>query len=152
MNFLNRVGIAVVLVFACGLVGFAGEESTSSEEPVLVSMIQLIATPEQYQGRSVRVIGYLRFELEGNALFFHKEDFENMIPVNAVRLDLDGKSLEKYCHLTDSYVFVDGRFSSKASGSPAYYSGRIGEIRSIEHLPSRAERAARWKTGPASCS
>ncbi len=41
-----------------------------------VSLINLIATPEKYNGKWVRVIGVARFEFEGDALFLSKSDYD----------------------------------------------------------------------------
>ncbi len=41
-----------------------------------ISLINLIATPERYHGKWVRVQGVANFEFEGNALFLHKEDYK----------------------------------------------------------------------------
>jgi hypothetical protein len=41
-----------------------------------VSLIQLIANPESYDGKKVRIIGFLRLEFEGDALYLHQVDFE----------------------------------------------------------------------------
>ena len=37
-------------------------------------MVQLLATPEKFDGKLVRVFGFLRLEFEGDALYFHRED------------------------------------------------------------------------------
>lgn len=41
----------------------------SQTEPLHVSLIQLIANPEKYDGKQVAVVGFLRLEFEGNALY-----------------------------------------------------------------------------------
>lgn len=38
-------------------------------EPLDVSMIQLIARPDDFDGEYVRVVGFYRHEFEGNALY-----------------------------------------------------------------------------------
>jgi len=42
-----------------------------------ISMLRLIVTPEKYHNKTVQIIGYLNLEFEGNAIYFHKEDYEN---------------------------------------------------------------------------
>src|SRR5947208_9935806 len=64
----------------------ASEAQVSTKaEPLYVSMLQLISTPEKFDGKLVSVIGYLRFELHGNLLFVHREDEENGILSNSDR-------------------------------------------------------------------
>lgn len=49
-----------------------------------VSLIQLIAQPEKFEGKRVRFIGFLRIEFEGNAIYLHREDFDHGIEKNAL--------------------------------------------------------------------
>src|SRR5437870_2929981 len=49
-----------------------------------VSMVQLIATPEKFDGRFVHVFGFLNLEFEGDALYLHREDFVHGLDRNAV--------------------------------------------------------------------
>ena len=53
-------------------------------EPLDVSMIQLIARPIDFDGEYVRVIGFYRHEFEGNALYLHREDYEQGLTSNGV--------------------------------------------------------------------
>ena len=40
-----------------------------------VSMIQLIANPQVYDNKRVRITGFLHLEFEGDAIYLHREDF-----------------------------------------------------------------------------
>lgn len=51
-----------------------------------VSLIQLIAQPEKFEGKRVRFIGFLRIEFEGNAIYLHREDFDHGITKNGLWL------------------------------------------------------------------
>jgi hypothetical protein len=57
-----------------------GPDDTAQE----VSVIQLIAQPEKFDGKRVRFIGFLRLEFEGNAIFLHREDFDRGISRNGL--------------------------------------------------------------------
>src|SRR5689334_5615455 len=48
------------------------------------SIIQLIARPELYDGKLVRVIGFIHFEFEGDGIYVHKEDWEHHIYDNGL--------------------------------------------------------------------
>src|SRR5262249_1884257 len=74
-----------------------------------VSMLQLITTPEKYDGRVIRVLGFLWLELEGNALYVHREDYENRLLFN--RIGLTPPS-EDYSALRGQYVIVEGGFNA----------------------------------------
>lgn len=52
------------------------KDKTSTDSLILVegvSLIQLIATPEQYHGKMIEVIGYLNLEFEGNGITYIKK-------------------------------------------------------------------------------
>ena len=51
-------------------------------------MIQLIANPQAYDHKLVRVIGYLDLQFEGNAIYFHSGDFEHAIYENSIWINL----------------------------------------------------------------
>jgi len=82
-----------------------------SEEPYnAVSMTQLIATPERYKGKKIRVIGY--YSGEGDVLYLSKEHAE--ISDNKSGIYISGPSLGKNV-LRDSlcigkYIEVTGKF------------------------------------------
>ena len=63
----------------------------SPGNPISVSAIQLISTPEKYDGKVIRVIGYLNLEFEGTALYCYKSDFENRIYKNSIWLEIPKK-------------------------------------------------------------
>jgi len=92
----------------------------TSHDAIEVSLINLIATPEQYDGKLVRVIGVGEVKFESNGLYFSKDDYKKVITKNAVWLELDEKLLETtYENLKKSngkYVLVEGIFNSKKKG------------------------------------
>jgi hypothetical protein len=50
----------------------AGDTPAPSAE--VVSRVPLITASEQYDGKAVLVVGFLRPEFEGNGLYLHEED------------------------------------------------------------------------------
>ena len=56
-----------LVILACVLVLLAPAVTPlPAEDPADVSLIQLIANPQMFDGKLVRVIGFLRLEFEGN--------------------------------------------------------------------------------------
>src|SRR3989442_648937 len=51
------------------------------------SLLELITRPEVYDGRRVRVVGFVNFEFEGNALYLSRTDWENGLTRSAVWVD-----------------------------------------------------------------
>jgi hypothetical protein len=67
------------------MVGYNPKHS-ANQQSISVSLIQLIANPERYNGKPVRLIGFLRLEFEGDALYLHREDYERGLP-NGIWVD-----------------------------------------------------------------
>jgi hypothetical protein len=83
-------------------------KQSANQKSLNVSLIQLIATPEKYDGVAIRLIGYLRLEFEGNALYLHREDYERGLPNGiwiAVPRDL---SKDQTQTVNNKYVICEG--------------------------------------------
>lgn len=107
-----------------------------SQDAIEVSLINLIATPEQYDGKLVRVIGVGNVKFESNGLYLSRDDYKKAITKNAVWLALDEELLEttyeKLKKSNGKYVLVEGIFNSKKKGHFGRYSGTIDTITRYE--------------------
>jgi hypothetical protein len=106
-----------------------------------VSLLRLISTPERFDGKPVRVIGYVRIEFEGNAIYLHQEDYEHFIPTNGLRLD-DPACFQGAKHderFTSGYAYVVGTFKSNRPSELNIWSGTISNISLCTRAPSIAE-------------
>ena len=101
----------------------ANQRSTS------VSLVQLISNPEKYNGKPVRLIGFLRLEFEGNALYLHREDYEHSLP-NGIWIDVP-KGLSKNDNqlLNNHYVICEGIFRASELEQ---FQGELTAINRIE--------------------
>ena len=108
----------------------------SSREPSLVSIVRLLATPEVFDGKLVRVAGYCHLQFEGDALYLHREDYVFRLPINAVRLDLGDRSRDTFQGTTGHYALVEGTFLKADPRDPRPYGGVV-RVQSIEVLPPR---------------
>ncbi|HEY4194082.1 MAG TPA: hypothetical protein VGM63_00995 [Mucilaginibacter sp.] len=102
-----------------------------------VSLIRLIANPEKYDGKKLRLIGYLHLEFEGNSLFIHKEDYDVGIYKNSIWVDVDMKhpeisGLNKF---SNHYVIIEGTFDSHNNGHMGRCSGSIEKITRLDLYP-----------------
>lgn len=98
------------------------------------SIINLLATPEKYHNKRVRVIGYLNLEFEGNAIYLHKEDYKKSITVNGLWVTFtDGtwEKIKKY-NFNKSYFLVEGTFDMTSFGHMGLWSGTIRDITRID--------------------
>jgi hypothetical protein len=103
-----------------------------AQEPTDVTLVQLIANPEKFDGRLIRVIGFLRLEFEGNVLYLHREDYENAILGDGIWVDATPAIRKQSTELNMNYVLLEGVFSSGDRGHMGMWSGTIKQIRRAE--------------------
>jgi hypothetical protein len=99
------------------------------------SVINLIATPDTYDGKKVQVIGVAVVRLEGTAVFLTRDDAESGVRKNAIWLELE--DLDKFKHLNGKYVVVQGTFVAAMKGHGGMYSGSLCAITRLDE----------WKSG-----
>jgi hypothetical protein len=122
------------------LYGFSVPAAFSAGDGEMVSMINLIATPEKYDKKMVILEGFLVLEFEGDAIYLSEEDAKHAISKNGIWLSLDSKNenkiLEYYKH-NKSYVLVEGIFDAEMLGHGALFSGTLKDISRIGETPTR---------------
>jgi hypothetical protein len=117
-------------VFASYLPVF--EVTMSAPEPANVTLVQLIANPEKFDGKLVRVIGFLRLEFEGNVLYLHREDYDHAIFGNGIWVDVTPEMTKHREVLQMHYVLLEGIFNSKNRGHMGMWSGSLTKIQRAE--------------------
>ena len=121
--------IAAVAVLALSVpVVAAGQQ----QKPLPVSMLQLIATPERYDGKQVSVVGFLVFGFEGDWLYLHKEDRDNDILANCIRVDRTKQMSRDLEKLDRNYVQIVGRFRQEVISSGFASQGHIVNVEKCE--------------------
>jgi hypothetical protein len=105
------------------------------EQPENVTMVQLVANPEQFDGKLIRVIGFLRLEFEGDVLYLHREDYENALLGNGIWVDVTPEISKQADTLNMHYVLLEGIFSAHEHGHMDAWRGTIKKIR----------RTQRWR-------
>jgi hypothetical protein len=100
-----------------------------------VSIIQLISTPEKYEGSVVAVTGYIHLEFEGNGIYLHKDDYQYGLNKNGLWIDLYECGSPREEEFTDGYAYVVGRFTSADRGHLDSWSGALQEIKSCQSWP-----------------
>ncbi len=98
-----------------------------------VSIIELLANPLKYDRKRVRVIGFLRLEFEGNALYLHRDDFENAIYKNALWVDRPKDlSNKQMVEVDQKYIICEGTFNAPEHGHMGMFSGSLTDITRLE--------------------
>lgn len=136
MNLRLTCGTAIgVLVLA--LLSQVGHlVAAQSADVASVSLVQLIATPSQYDGKRVAVAGFCNLEFEGSALYLHEEDFRRNLITNAVRLVLPSPPPAAFRAAHHAYASVEGVFAAPRPNAPGYR-GTIRDITRAEQVPPR---------------
>jgi len=103
------------------------------------SLVALIARPEAYADRPVRVIGAFRLEFEGDAICLHSEDLAKRVSDNCLWMSLDmvalGTSRAELEKLNGKHVLLEGIFSAEHRGHFGMYPGAIRDIWRVSEWP-----------------
>ena len=113
--------------------------ASGEEELLRISIVQLLANPEKFEGKLVTVQGFVRLEFEGDAIYLHKEDYEHGLRSNGLWLNakeckqMDGSKFDA------GYALVSGRFTSSRRGHMDLWSGEIGDVQYCIGWPPHRE-------------
>jgi len=134
-----------VVLFALGIVLFACEYPAVGQMggyypkggPDLdaqdVSLIQLIATPQAFDKKRVKITGFLHLEFEGNAIYFHSEDFQYGLTKNALWIDVPRDMTQQQKELVNNqYVICTARFDANMHGHMGMNSGELTDVTRLE--------------------
>lgn len=103
-------------------------DTNAAERPLAVSLVQLIANPEDYDGKFIRVIGFFRMEFEGDAIYLHQEDYKHALTCNGLWIDVTDDIRNRQAEFDQKYVLVEGTFNAKGKGHMGMWSGAIEKI------------------------
>jgi len=87
----------------------------------------------------VSVKGFLRLEFEGNALYLHREDFEQNLTDNAVWIEPAKLQTGTIHAISDRYVIVVGKFEANKHGHMGLFGGTISSITRLDPCPSQSD-------------
>jgi len=96
-----------------------------------VSIYQLLANPEKYDGKEVYVIGFMHLEFEGDVIYAHREDWVHSLIPNGVALDAPKDSYAEWMKFNNNYVVVQAVFSASQRGHLALRTGSLTKIRKL---------------------
>jgi len=141
------LNISVVLLLALACSKATPQKSGYNPKPGYdatvqdVSILQLIANPQAYDGNRVRFIGFLRIEFEGDAIYLHREDFEYAITQNAVWIDIPREMTKQEKQLVNmQYVVCAGLFQGSKHGHMGMFSGEVTDVIRLETWGKRRSK------------
>ncbi|WP_374437918.1 hypothetical protein [Inhella sp.] len=118
----------VAALLACLLFSLPG----LAAQPIDVSLLSLIGSPKEFDGKLVRLIGFAHFEFEGNAIYLHREDHLRGIPKNGLWLDVEEMPRKELSKVNNKYVLVEGVFAMEDKGHVNLFSGSIKKVQRLE--------------------
>ena len=139
------------LIVLC--IGQIGAAPLSISDPALppeakrgyesVALAALIATPTPFDGKRVRVEGFVTLEFEGSGLYPVREAYYGGVTQSALRIERPKWLTSNFERsMTKHYASVWGTFKANEPGSGSIYSGTIRDIISIDSSLTTAEYSA----------
>jgi len=116
------------LILAILALSKSGSAQAPHAEPPAVSIVQLLASPDKYDGKRVAAFGFLTIGQENNNLYFGKTDYDNDLLVNSIWIGLSNEMLKRIGELNMKYVRIVGVFHLGHEGRKSLAVGGIGEI------------------------
>lgn len=139
MKRIAMFSLVTGVFFACILAGQSATQNGYYPQggpdngPEDVSVIQLIANSQSYDGKRVRIIGYLHLEFEGNVIYLHREDFEFGLDKNALWIDVPkDMTRSQISAVNDQYVICTGTFAAGMHGHMGMNSGEMSKITRLQ--------------------
>jgi hypothetical protein len=129
----------IAIIAWIAVLGLPATAKVADEQPIFVSLIRLIAAPQEYAGRRVAIVGFLHLEFEGDGIYLHRDDYEHSQTKNGLWVVVSGESAKQLRAAADQYVLLEGTFIPDRHGHMGLWSGTLAQI----------TRAQVWKEGPA---
>ena len=96
------------------------------------SLVQLIASPEKFDGKSVIIEGVINFEFEGNALYMTKEHWKHSGYSFGIWLDADDRIARGWRWANGVYCVLKGTFKADDRGHMGLWMGSLTDISMID--------------------
>ena len=93
-----------------------------------VSLVRLLATPEKFEGSSVRTLGFLQPAHSGSALHLNQEDAKGTLVMNALWLKAAPCLRQSGAPIRRGYVLIEATFTAVRHGPNNVYSGELSDV------------------------
>ena len=107
----------------------------------VVSIVELLADPDKYDGKRVLIEGFFRNAFEDTAIYLNRESAEYGIAANAIWVDTDESvartskhTKSHYERLNGKYVAIEARYNKSELGHGGSYQGELENITRVWEL------------------
>jgi len=114
------------------MLSLAGATHPQTQSPAHVSVIQLIANPERYEGKLVSVTGFIHIGREQDLFYLGEADFNHSIVENALWFHLSEQMGKDWQELNRKYVGIVGIFSARHEGPYGCPNGGFPDIKRVQ--------------------
>lgn len=129
---MKQFGTWLALITLAFISKIAPAQAAHPEQPTYVSMLQLITVPEQFDGKRISVVGFLRIGREVSRIYLHQEDDKHQILTNSVTVDVTEQMGRDKARINSKYVKMLGIFHVRNRLSAQFAAGEITNIESCE--------------------
>jgi hypothetical protein len=136
MRSICKVAVAATLMLMGGKVSLEQTTADDTQHALPVSIVTLLAQPASNTPKRVQVSGFLVLDFEGQALYLHREDYQEGMTRNAIRMALLPEQLKQYKDFAGSYVWIEASFI-KRRNSEDIFTGSLFDVREIRSTNSR---------------
>lgn len=129
----TRFRSPIALLIAVGLLSVSFLPALAQDpREMLVSLIQLIANPAEFDQRRVLVVGYVVLEFENKKMCLNESDAKHGITRNCMWLDVSDAVHANRAQFSRRYVLVEGTFNARSRGHLDLSGGQIENIKRFE--------------------
>lgn len=123
--------LAVFILLLAGLCMGSSDLNRNGEKMKVVSMIELIANPEKFDGQRVIAQGFVRLEFEGTGLYFHEEDYRYGLRNNGVALGIPRAERDQAEKCNLKYCTIIGTYHATPAGYVGLWSGSLSDVKFV---------------------
>jgi hypothetical protein len=136
MKSIPKLAVAATMMLIGGQLSLAQATADDAQPALPVSIVKLLAQPASNNAKRVQVSGFLVLDFEGQALYLHREDYQEGLTRNAVRVALLPEQLKQYEDFAGSYVSIGASFI-KRRNSEDIFTGSLFDVKEIRKTLSR---------------
>jgi hypothetical protein len=135
---MSRILLGMILPVFVLVQGCSPHVNAKGEDgqPLRVSMIQLLASPERFEGKRIQVEGVFRRGNEERALYVSRDDAEYLNFASGLWLEsTKGAETDR----NGAFVVVEGTFTAAERGHLGLWAATIRNVSRIDRAKSRAD-------------
>jgi|HubBroStandDraft_2_1064218.scaffolds.fasta_scaffold121249_2 hypothetical protein len=138
---MKSLVLALVLVFLLPSSSTVVPAFGDSRVAAPVSMIRVLANPQEFDGKRVAVVSFLGLHKDGNMHYLHREDEEMALYKNGLTVDFDSPlTPDDMARMNMHYVYLGGVFDARNQGTGLGSSGTIKNAVNVVLWPTPSRR------------